>query len=176
MKTESMTKPKKVVVNYYDKYEKCLVTFNTNIQEEQRPIPEEEGKTETVYIYDSYVIKTWYRKTLKEDILKDYDKWLEYAKQSEYDEYAKIVRTERDKLLQESDKEMVLDRLKLDILEEINMGTIVQGIKDFFTSLKEIRNSPMAEYRQKLRDIPQQEGFPYNVEFPVKPETDKKEE
>ncbi len=173
MRTESTVKPEKLDVNYYDKYEKCIVTFNTNIQEEQR---QREEETEMIYVYDTYTIKTWYRKTLKDDILAEYDKWLEYARQQEYDEYAKIVRTQRDKLLQETDKEMVLDRLKLNMPEEITMTTIVQGIKDFFTSLKEIKNSPMAKYRQELRDIPQQKGFPYEVQFPVKPETDKKEE
>lgn len=175
MKTESTVKPEKLDVNYYDKFEKCIVTFNTNIQEEQRPIPETE-ETETIYIYDSYTIKTWYRKTLKQDILADYDNWLNFAKQEEYNEYAKIVRDERNKLLAETDKEMVLDRLHLEMPEEITLSNIVQGLKEFFTSLKEIKNSPMAEYRQKLRDIPQQPGFPYEVEFPVKPEADKKEE
>lgn len=174
MKTESTVKPQKLDVNYYDKYEKCIVTFNTNIQEEQRQIGEEE--TETIYVYDTYTIQTWYRPTLKNDILADYDKWLEFARQQEYDEYAKIVRDERNKLLAETDKEMVLDRLKLDMPEEITLSNIVQGLKDFFTSLKEIKNSPMSEYRQKLRDIPQQKGFPYEVEFPIKPETYKKEE
>ncbi len=168
MKTESTVKPEKLVVNYYDKYEKCIVTFNTNIQEEQRPIPDTE-ETETIYVYDSYTIKSWYRKTLKKDILADYDTWLNFAKQEEYDEYAKIVRDKRDKLLQESDKEMVLDRLELNMPEEITISNIVQGMKDFFTSLKEIFNSPIAKYRQQLRDIPQQEGFPYEVQFPVKP-------
>ena len=172
MKNESTVKPERLVINYYDKYEKCIVTFNTNIQEKQK---QREEETETIYVYDSYTIKTWYRKTLNADIEADYDKWLEFARQQEYDEYAKIVRTERDKLLQESDKEMVLDRLKLNMPEEITLSNVVQGLKDFFTSLKNIVNSPIAEYRQKLRDIPQQEGFPYEVQFPIKPEIDKEE-
>ena len=174
MKTQSTVKPEKLNINYYDKYKKCIVTFNTNIQEEQRPIPDTE-ETETIYIYDTYITLTWYRKTLYEDILADYDNWLNKAKQEEYDEYAKIVRDRRDELLKDSDKEMVLDRLTLTIPEEITLSNIVQGLKDFFVSLKEIKNSPMADYRQKLRDIPQQEGFPYEVEFPVKPKTDKGE-
>lgn len=30
--------------------------------------------------------------------------------------------------------------------------------------------SKWAEYRQKLRDIPDQEGFPYDIKWPVKPD------
>jgi hypothetical protein len=30
--------------------------------------------------------------------------------------------------------------------------------------------SAYKEYRQALRDVPQQDGFPYSVDFPVAPE------
>ena len=175
MKTESIVRPEKLIVNYYDKYEKCIVTFNTNIQEEQRPKPDTE-ETETIYVYDTYTIKTWFRKTLKSDIEADYEKWLEFAKQQEYDEYAKIVRAERDKLLQESDKQLLLDRLGLQLPDEITATTLLTVFKDFIGGLKNILNGAWAKYRQELRDIPQQPGFPYEVEFPEKPKTDKEEE
>ena len=71
---------------------------------------------------------------------------------------------------------MCLDRLELKMPEDITMTNIVSGIKDFFTSLKEIFTSDMAKYRQSLRDIPQQPGFPYEVTFPEKPKTNEKEE
>ena len=34
----------------------------------------------------------------------------------------------------------------------------------------------MATYRQELRDLPKQDGFPSNVTFPVPPESDKRTE
>ena len=159
MKSESTVRPERFTIEYLDKFEKCTIRFNTNIQEEQRPIPGEEEETETIYVYDTYVIKTWYRKTLQSDVDYNYDVWLDFAKKQEYDEYAKTIREQRDKLLAETDKEMVLDRIKLNMPEDITMANIISGIKDFFTSLKDVMNSPMAEYRQKLRDIPQQERF-----------------
>lgn len=36
--------------------------------------------------------------------------------------------------------------------------------------IPEEKRKKYAEYRQKLRDIPQQEGFPDNVQWPIEPE------
>ena len=57
---------------------------------------------------------------------------------------ANAVRAYRNKLLDESDKMMVQDRP--------------------IENVQEWRN-----YRQSLRDVPEQEGFPFDVEFPVQP-------
>ena len=68
-------------------------------------------------------------------------------KAQDYAETAKEIRAKRDALLAESDKEVLPDRLN--------------------------KNSNLfkawSEYREALRDIPEQEGFPYEVEFPNKP-------
>ena len=96
--------------------------------------------------------------------------WLDYAKQVDFDSKAKEVREIRDKLLQESDKNMVLDRLGFEIPESITMTNILTVIKSFFAVLENAKNGDWAIYRQQLRDITKQEGFPYNVEFPKKPE------
>ena len=73
---------------------------------------------------------------------------------------ADAARALRNKLLDLSDKEMSLDRLGLDIRNTITLlatlGTIFAG--------------DWAVYRQALRDIPQQEGFPFNITFPVAPD------
>ena len=148
---------------------KCTVYFFDNIQEETRQ--RENENPQTIYIYDMYVINPYYRDNLQEDLETNYQIWLDFAKQQEYDKLAQGIRAKRDELLAETDKEMVLDRLKLTMPEDISMTNIVQGIKDFFTSLKEIFTSDMAKYRQLLRDIPQQEGFPYNVIWPERPKT-----
>ena len=135
----------------------CTVYFFDNIQEESRQ--KENEDSQIIYIYDMYVIDRYYRENLKEDIETNYQVWLDFAKQFEYDEKAKEIRAKRNELLAETDKEMVLDRLNLNMPEDISMTNLVQGIKEFFTSFKDIFNSEMAKYRQSFRDIPQQERF-----------------
>jgi hypothetical protein len=62
----------------------------------------------------------------------------------EREELAKQVRTERDRLLSASDWTQVADA--------------------------PVDQAAWAEYRQALRDVPEQEGFPENVVWPTKPE------
>ena len=72
---------------------------------------------------------------------------------------ADAARALRNKLLDLSDKEMSLDRLGLDISSTLT----------FLTSLSSIFSGEWAVYRQSLRDIPQQDGFPFDIIFPVSP-------
>lgn len=62
-------------------------------------------------------------------------------------ELAIIIRTKRDRLLQESD---------WIVIKSYELNQNIPGIWEI--------------YRQALRDIPQQPGFPANVNFPNKPE------
>ena len=62
------------------------------------------------------------------------------------DELASDIRRKRDDLLRDTDWTQLLD---------CRLGN------DKITSY--------AEYRQLLRDVPQQDGFPNDVEWPVKP-------
>lgn len=73
---------------------------------------------------------------------------------------ADAARALRNRLLDLSDKEMSLDRLGLDSSSALA----------FLASLKQIFSSGWAVYRQTLRDIPQQEGFPFNVVWPGAPD------
>lgn len=75
---------------------------------------------------------------------------------------AEAARALRNRLLDLSDKEMSLDRLGLNTSSAI----------DFLASLKQIFSSDWAVYRQALRDLPQKEGFPFDISFPVSPESD----
>lgn len=77
------------------------------------------------------------------------------------EEAANLARKIRNKLLDQSDKQMSLDRLGLDTSS---------GAK-FIASISKIFSGAWASYRQALRDIPQQSGFPFNVTFPVPPDT-----
>ena len=105
-----------------------------------------------------------YSSKTEEYVYKNYDKLLENAKVQEYKRMANLVREKRNKLLQESDKEMMLDRLN--IPKDITISNIVPVLKSFFESMK----SNWATYRQELRDITKQADFPYDVKFPEKPQ------
>ena len=74
-------------------------------------------------------------------------------------EAAAFARKIRDKMLEESDKRMALDRLGLD----------TSTAPKFIASLAKIFGGDWAKYRQALRDLPQQEGFPFDIRFPTYP-------
>ena len=63
---------------------------------------------------------------------------------------------------------MCIDRLGLEFPEELSMTNIISSLKQFFEGFSNIVNGNIAEYRQALRDLPEQEGFPYNVVWPTK--------
>ncbi len=175
MKVESNLKPenKFEIENIIDG--KCDIVFFDNVQEIEA-IEENEKK----YSFDTYRLKANYRDELEKELNDDiekYKEWLQLAKDTEFNELATIIREERNKLLQESDKYMCLDRLGIEIPENITTGTIISVVKKFFEGLGESINGNYAKYRQALRDITKQEGFPYNVEFPIEPNTnDEREE
>lgn len=145
------------------------VAFFDDIKE----IQEEE---ETLYEYSIYTIKTIFREDLESFINDNYESWLTLAKETDYQVVAKEVREKRNKLLEESDKQLLLDRLNIDLPSEITTLNLLSVVVKLFDNLKSILNGEWAEYRQKLRDITTQEGFPYNVEYPEKPEEDNKVE
>ncbi len=175
MKVESNLKPenKFEIENIIDG--KCDIVFFDNVQEIEA-IEENEKK----YSFDTYRLKANYRDELEKELNDDiekYKEWLQLAKDTEFNELATIIREKRNKLLQESDKYMCLDRLGIEIPENITTGTIISVVKKFFEGLGESINGNYAKYRQALRDITKQDGFPYNVEFPIEPNTnDEREE
>ena len=65
------------------------------------------------------------------------------------EELAQQARWERDSLLEEIDK-VVTNPLR-------------------WNSLSDDKKEELSEYRQALLDVPQQEGFPHNIEWPVSP-------
>lgn len=154
---------------------KCDIVFFDNVQE-----IEATEENEKKYAFDTYRLKANYRDELEKELNDDvekYKEWLQLAKDTEFNELATIIREKRNKLLQESDKYMCLDRLGIEIPENITTGTIISVVKKFFEGLGESINGNYAKYRQALRDITKQEGFPYNVEFPIEPNTnDEREE
>lgn len=101
---------------------------------------------EDMYFYDMYRITLNNRPNLAEDIENNYDTWLQFAKDTEHEKLAKEIRNKRDRLLAETDWTQVTD-----------------------TVLSSKKQEEYKAYRQKLRDITEQEGFPYKVKFPTKP-------
>ena len=57
---------------------------------------------------------------------------------------------------------MTLDRLGLDI----------SSATKFIAALAKIFTGAWAKYRQALRDLPEQAGFPFEIEFPVAPDSE----
>lgn len=74
----------------------------------------------------------------------------------------------RDKLLNETDSRVALDRFNI----SVPSGTSFTAWLSFLKSLGEIITGAWAIYRQALRDLPEQEGFPFNVTFPAPPEVE----
>ena len=93
------------------------------------------------------------------------EKWLSLAQADAYETAAAVIREKRNKLLTESDAMMALDRMGL----VVPSGTSFTAWLSFFKRLGEVLLGAIPIYRQALRDIPQQEGFPYNVVWPSKP-------
>ena len=82
--------------------------------------------------------------------------------QQDAQQAAALVRKIRNRLLDNTDKEMSLDRLGLD----------TSSATTFIASLIRIFNGGWAQYRQALRDITKQAGFPFDITFPDPPDSD----
>ena len=82
---------------------------------------------------------------------------------------AEIARKIRNRLLRESDAEVALDRLGL----TVPSGTSFTAWLSFLRTLGEALTGDWATYRQALRDLPRQEGFPFDIQWPVSPAAEK---
>lgn len=136
VQTQSTERPEKYSIENIEG-SKCTVLFFDNIEESQNE------ENNTIYNYDMYDMELTYREGLEEKIESNYELWLEEAKKIAYNEAAIEVRRKRDKLLSDTDWTQISD---VDLSEE--------------------EKEKYRIYRQALRDIPQQQGFPYNVDFP----------
>ncbi len=164
MKAESAKRPSKFSVDLSES--KAIIRFAENIEKVETEI---DGEKSIIYKYDSYTIETPKRQGIAEDVADNYEDWLAFAKQVEYDCLAKEIRARRNALLAETDKEFTFDRLGITIPDKITASTMLNVVKTIFTELAAVCGSEMAVYRQALRDLPQQKGFPYDVKFPSKP-------
>lgn len=155
---------------------KCDVVINDNIKEITETVigENEEETTKIKYSYDTYRISKNYRDNLETELADEtkFNQWLSDVKAKFYDIKAEEVRKVRNELLKESDAEMCLDRMGLVMPE----GTSFTAWISFLKALGNAISGRMAKYRQELRDITKQEGFPFNVVFPEKPVTNEESE
>lgn len=117
----------------------AAVLFFENVEE---VVPSEER----TYEYDQYRVEVPYRDTLNADIEVNYERWLQFAKGKECDVIGNEIRAERNRLLAESDWTQGAD-----------------------SPLSNEQKAAWATYRQALRDVPEQPGFPYDVVWPTQP-------
>ena len=134
-----------------------IICFRQNIEE----IETEDG---TQYTADEYTLTVTDTQTLEERVAGNIEAWRERAMREDYDRVAAEVRAIRDKLLAESDKEMMIDCMGLEVPTGISFSAWLEFLKKLASAV----SGDLAKYRQELRDIPQQEGFPYFVVFPTK--------
>lgn len=158
MKVESYIKPNKFYIENLGNG-KSTVFFYDNIKQ----LENEENSVK--YVYDFYKIEIYNRDNLAEEIEQKFESWLEFAKDCEYEQLAADVRNKRNKLLEETDKEMCLDRLGLKTPEGNSFSSWINFLKTISNAL----TGEYSRYRQELRDITKQPGFPYEVIFPKKP-------
>ncbi len=122
---------------------KCTILFFDNIEEVQEVGEEQEAST--TYKYDLYVMtEVPYRDNLSEELQNNYENWLNDVKEQDRNAVASDIRIKRDYLLSSTDWTQMKD-----------------------TALSTAEQQKYAIYRQALRDIPQQVGFPYDVVYPV---------
>ena len=142
--------------------DEAVIKFYDNVTEKE---PTEEGEAPK-WEWDEYELRVKYRYNLADAIEANLEAWISAAKAKAYEDAAAEIRAKRDALLKESDATMCLDRAGLKAPE----GSAFSAWLGFLKAIGEILSGKWAVYRQKLRDIPQQSGFPFNVEFPEKPE------
>lgn len=142
MKTESVTMPQSPYeIELNGEFASVLLYENVEIITNQDE-PEAEK-----YIYDFYRIDGLRnRPSLIESVENNLEGWLNLAKETEYGKLADPIRDQRNALLAETDWTQATDA---------PLGK--EDVKAY------------REYRQALRDIPQQDGFPYEVEWPAIP-------
>lgn len=162
MRTESNIKPNELEV-FKLSHNSARITFCTNIQEV--PVENPDGEPSIRYEYDSYDLIVPFSENIEQRIRTHFTEWLDKAKQLEVETLSQEARALRDKLLTESDSAMLLDRMNLDVSGGLSSTSWIKLLKGLVSAL----TGSWATYRKALRDLPEQEGFPYNIQWPEKP-------
>lgn len=140
MKAESLQMPSKPYeINIIGS--EAEITLLENVREEK-----ETEETPRKWTWDEYRLRVKPRQNLADCVENNYTVWLAAAKAKVYEDTANAVRTRRNELIAATDYLMT---------------------QDYPISVSD--RLLIAEYRQALRDIPEQNGFPFDVMFPIKP-------
>lgn len=81
------------------------------------------------------------------------------------DRAAELARKIRNKLLDASDKYCTFDK----ILPEAPSGSSFTDWIAWLKTLAGVTSNAWGVYRQSLRDLPEQQGFPFSIEWPKHP-------
>ena len=127
---------------------KCTIMFYTNIVS-NAVVDGMTGQSVNSWDYEKYELETNYSTSLSAQITADYNTWLSKAKNAEKDTEAQKVRDYCDSLLNECD------------IKHCN--------PEKWTAMADSEKLAWATYKQALRDIPTQDGFPYTVNWAVMP-------
>ena len=157
VKTEFSERPPLFTVNRENQL-RAVITFYTDVQEVQR----EDGTAWSAVAWS--MTGTW-TDGLEARIAADPDAWFSLISERCYAAAAAEVRAKRDALLQATDADMALDRLGL----TPPTGSTFTAWLSFLRTLGEALKGKASVYRQALRDITTQPGFPYEIEWPEMP-------
>lgn len=80
---------------------------------------------------------------------------------------AALARKMRNRLLELSDNKMGFDRLNL---PETPKGINFTAWLDWLKALADVIKNEWGVYRQQLRDLTKQQGFPYDIDWPSAPD------
>jgi len=155
-RTELSERPQSFTVIKEDQM--AIITFYTDVEEEVR-------EDTTVYTAVAWDMTVPWQDNLEERIMMNFNAWFQKAQSLAYDLAAAAARAKRNELLSASDSSMALDRLGL----TVPSGSTFTAWLTFLRNLGSALTGEFAKYRQALRDLPEQPGFPYEIEWPDLP-------
>ena len=89
------------------------------------------------------------------------------------DRAAELARKIRNKLLDASDKYNTVDRVfNFELPETISMTNVISAVKALLEGINGITANDWSVYRQHLRDITDQPGFPFDIDWGAAPDAE----
>lgn len=134
--------------------EVCTVEFYDNVQASEA-VDGVTGQKIPSWDFDKYALPAPFSPSLAAEIETDFPAWLQKAKDAEAASEAQKVRSYRDNLLDTCDT--------------------VYCNAERWAAMTDEQRQAWAAYKQELRDVPEQNGFPYVVNWPTMPAGSEKE-
>ena len=93
------------------------------------------------------------------------------CEQQDEEAAATFARLIRNKMLDATDKCVTVDHMfNFDLPDTITATTVVSAVKAMIEGIKAIGKNGWSVYRQHLRDITDQQGFPFNIDWGTAPD------